>query len=167
MVHGNVTRRRLTLAAALCWCLPACACGGTSEPDAAVPEDSVAEPDTHPSDVDAFARPDAVAEADAPFVAPICGEITATTCPTQTPGTVSACPSGEGAVFFDGTHCQQAASASCGPERGAFRSLEECAVVCEAAGECDASKLVYANPAGSAQCATPTGSPNVCTGGAG
>lgn len=150
-----------------CWALPACTCGEAPEADAAVRHDTRAAPDSRSEDIDAHAPPDAVSLADAPITAPICGKIVATTCPTQTRENVSACPSGEGAVFFDGAHCQQAASASCGPERGAFRSFEECAVVCEAAGHCDASKLAYANPDGPATCETPSGPPIVCGGGAG
>ena len=86
---------------------------------------------------------------DAPLVfpdvsirAPLCGPITAIDCPIQSAATVTACASGEGAVFFDGAHCQQTPSLACGVERGAFGSFEECAVVC-AETHCDASKIVY------------------------
>jgi hypothetical protein len=75
---------------------------------------------------------------DVPVHAPLCGPINATTCPIQSAATVSACASGEGAVFFDGAHCQETPSLACGAERGAFGSFEECAVVC-AAMYCDAS----------------------------
>jgi hypothetical protein len=166
MVHRAVKHRELTLVV-LCWALPACTCGEAPEADAAVRDDTPAAPDSRPEDIDAYALPDAGSVSDAPILAPICGEIVATTCPTQTRENVSACPSGEGAVFFDGTHCQQTASASCGPERGAFRSFEECAVVCEAAGQCDASKLAFTNPDGPAACETPTGGPDICTGAVG
>jgi hypothetical protein len=108
---------------------------------------------------------------DAPFVlpdvpvrAPLCGPINATTCPIQSAATVSACASGEGAVFFDGAHCQETPSLACGAERGAFGSFEECAVVC-AAMYCDASKIVYSAGAGMPGCTTPTQPGPACPGG--
>ncbi|MBN8609608.1 MAG: hypothetical protein J0L92_03435 [Deltaproteobacteria bacterium] len=104
---------------------------------------------------------------DAPVSAPVCGPIIATACPTQRQTDVSSCASGEGAVFFDGAHCQETMSAACGVERGAFRSFEECAVVCESSGQCDASKIAYINPTGSATCETPSGPSVVCGGGVG
>lgn len=115
-----------------------------------------------PSDVgvDAFdAGTDAPVQ-DSPFVfpdvpvrAPLCGTITATSCPIQSAATVSACASGEGAVFFDGAHCQETPSLACGVERGAFGSFEECAVVC-AETYCDASKIEDVRDVG---CTTPSG----------
>ena len=57
---------------------------------------------------------------DAPYVspdvslhAPLCGPINAVSCPIQSVATVTACASGEGAVFFDGAHCQQTPSLDC------------------------------------------------------
>ena len=95
---------------------------------------------------------------DAPFVfpdvpvrAPLCGPITATECPVQNAASVTACASGEGAVFFDGAHCQETPSLACGAERGAFASFEECVVVC-AATYCDESKLSYSASPGSPGC---------------
>jgi hypothetical protein len=109
---------------------------------------------------------------DAPFVlpdvpvrAPLCGPINATTCPIQSAATVSACASGEGAVFFDGAHCQETPSLACGSERGAFGSFEECAVVC-AAMYCDASKIVFGGIGGEPPgCETPTYPGPACSGG--
>ena len=98
--------------------------------------------------------------ADAPYVfpdvpvhAPLCGPITATSCPIQSAASVTACASGEGVVFFDGAHCQETPSLACGVERGAFGSFEECAVVC-AAMHCDASKIEDVRDVG---CTTPSG----------
>ena len=108
---------------------------------------------------------------DAPFVlpdvpvrAPLCGPITATSCPVQSASTVTACASGEGAVFFDGAHCQETPSLACGGERGAFGSFEECAVVC-AETHCDASKL-FDSTGRSLECETPLSAGSVCGGGA-
>ena len=101
---------------------------------------------------------------DVPVRAPLCGPITATSCPVQSAATVTACASGEGAVFFDGAHCQETPSLACGVERGAFGSFEECAVVC-AATHCDASKL-FDSQDRPLECETPFGASPVCGGGA-
>jgi len=100
---------------------------------------------------------------DVPLRAPLCGVITAVSCPVQSASTVTACPLGEGAVFFDGTHCQETPSLACGSERGAFTSFEECAVVC-AEMYCDASKL-FDSRGESMACETPERPGSACPGG--
>jgi hypothetical protein len=83
--------------------------------------------------------------------APLCGPVSATSCPAQTAERASRCGE-EGAVFFDGEQCQAAVREDCAGERGAFSSFEECAVVCERAGHCVDRKVDF-GAAGRATCA--------------
>lgn len=109
---------------------------------------------------------DALLFADASVRPSLCGPALATGCPVQSAGSVSGCPSGEGAVFFDGVQCRESPAIDCGADPGAFRSFEECAVVCEGAGHCDASKIFFTPTEEMPGCAVPLATlPVVCPGG--
>ena len=56
-------------------------------------------------------------------------------CVTQNARLASAC-AGEGTYVFDGDACQRAEGVECTGERGAFDTLEDCAVTCARAGHC-------------------------------
>lgn len=123
------------------------ACGGATETDggaldagrgvdAADIDGAVLDIDAVPS-TDAFARPDRWSR-DASYEDYLCTgapPATGIPCVPQDPRTHAGC-GGEGRIVFYGTRCAIATGEECGPLRGAFASLEECAANCVAAGEC-------------------------------
>jgi len=147
--------KKLSLVATLAFA--GCSCASTHTTDVGI-DASTPDAGLDASLTDAF-----FAFPDVPVRAPLCGPITAVSCPIQSASTVSACASGEGAVFFDGVHCQETPSLGCGAERGAFGSFEECAVVC-AETYCDASKLFDSRDE-PLECETPISAGPACGGG--
>lgn len=133
-VGADYTGRVRTLCSALVVAsIGACACGsGDRDAGSDVPALAYDAPLAVPSDAPS---------PDVPLRAPLCGVVDATACPVQDAADVDGCASGAVGVFFDGTTCRAADAAVCGAEAPAFDSFSECAVACEAAGHCDASKF--------------------------
>lgn len=81
---------------------------------------------------------------DASYEALLCDGLppeTGIPCVLQDHRTHGGCGS-EGRVVYSGGRCTAAEGAECGPSRGAFDTLEECAVNCVAAGVCAPGNLV-------------------------
>ena len=66
-------------------------------------------------------------------------------CPTQDPARTSRCGA-EGGVVFNGDGCFPTQGMECGGERGAFNTLEDCAVSCARAGQCRVSRIIRGMP---------------------